>query len=105
MTTTSQLKYARRSTDIGERPLTLNATVKDGAMYFREVHGTAALDDGTRVEVATNVGGGVLLVTVHPPTKKAGWRTYAISPAELVRAVLLAEGIDAAEAAVEPEKP
>jgi len=77
--------------DDTETELTIKTSVGKNKLYFRASIAEAAVEDGRTVEIATNMGGGAILVTVYHPDKKKGWRTYTLTPAALVDAVLAEE--------------
>ena len=72
-----------------ETELTIKTTVKKNGLYLRASIAEATVEDGRTVEIATNMGGGAILVTVY--RKKGRWRTYVLTPAALVNAVLAKE--------------
>ena len=68
--------------------MTLPVNVSENKLHLRESVATAKTEDGVEVEIALNADG-TLLATIDLPGK--GWRTYAITPAAFVEAVLKAE--------------
>lgn len=69
--------------------LTVRAEVSENKMHLRQAAAEAKLPDGTKVEIATNVDGS-MLITIDLPGQE-GWRTYALTPEALVDAVLKIE--------------
>lgn len=70
--------------------LQIEAEVKEDTFTFRMSGATAELEDGRKLEVATDLTGSCMVVTVTAPDKKS-WRSYVLNAQALGQAVLAAE--------------
>lgn len=75
-----------------DKSIELTAHVSDNKLHLRQSYANAELEDGTKVEIATNIDGSTLATITRQG--KEGWRTYVITPQAFVEAVLKAEGIE-----------
>lgn len=61
----------------------------DSTMFMRRALGDAQADDGTEIEISSNVGGGIVLIVRHPEVETEGpldGITYVVGLEELARA-------------------
>ena len=74
--------------DLPPVTLAVETRVSELALHLRTTAAEATLEDGTKVEIATNIDGSYL-ATLYPPGGKT-WTTYSITPRAMVEAILKA---------------